>query len=63
VLFFENQRIGLLDLESRRDVTVPFSLPGVQLDYSSVLSRDASALYVRQRLEQADVWLVRLEKK
>jgi Tol biopolymer transport system component len=63
ILFFENQRIGLLDLASRRDFTVPFFLPGVQLDYSSVLSRDGSSLYVRQRLEQADVWLVRLEKK
>jgi hypothetical protein len=43
---------------------VPFAaLPGVRLTDDSVLSRDGSMLYVRQKLEQGDIWLVRFDEK
>jgi Tol biopolymer transport system component len=67
VVFFERKNIGVFDLDSRRAVISPFAAPpGVELDNRSVvprLSRDGSAVYVRQALEQGDIWMVRLEKE
>jgi len=59
VVFYERQNIGILDLDSRRETSAPFPLPGVQLGFTSMLSNDGSTLYVRQTVEQGDVWLVR----
>ena len=63
VVFFVKQNIGILDLGSRRETLTPLTpLPGVQLDYTSILSRDGATLYVRQTLEQGDIWMVRFER-
>jgi eukaryotic-like serine/threonine-protein kinase len=65
IVFFERQQIGILDLDTRRETTAPFlPPPGKESGYSpGILSRDGSTLYVRQTLEQGDVWLVRLGKE
>jgi Tol biopolymer transport system component len=67
IVFFEKQSVGIVDLESRRVTTTRFApLPGVELDDITVwprLSSDGSTLYVRQTLEQGDIWLVRFEKE
>jgi Tol biopolymer transport system component len=63
LLFFEDQRIGVLDLDTRRETSIPWRpLPGVELDHRAVLSRDGSTLYVRQSVEQGDVWLMNIDK-
>ena len=66
IAFFERDRIGILDVASRRMTHAPMAaLPGVELDNSAVaprLSRDASTIYVRQTLEQGDIWMVRFDQ-
>ena len=66
IAFFERQSIGVFDLGTRQATISPFApLPGVQLDDRNTwpfLSKDGSALYVRQMLEQGDIWIVRLEE-
>jgi len=66
ILFFEKNIIGMLDLDTRRVTTVPFTpLPGVDLqdvNFSPWLSRDGSMLLVRQTLEQGDIWTLQTEK-
>jgi Tol biopolymer transport system component len=62
IVFFEKGSIGLLDLDSRRVTTTPFTLPGVDWDdpvAAPYLSRDGSTLYVGQTLEQGNVWMTR----
>jgi len=64
IAFFENQSIGILDLDTRIATTNAFApLPGVEFDDTSPrLSKDGSTMYVRQMLEQGDIWMVRFEK-
>jgi Tol biopolymer transport system component len=62
--YFKDQQVVILNLDDHRETAVPLPpLPGVALDYYSVLSRDGSTLYLRQTVEQGDVWLVRFEKE
>jgi len=67
VVFFERDRIGMLDLERRGVTMTPFTpVPGVELDSLGIfprLSADGSTLYVRQTIEQGDLWLVHFQKK
>lgn len=66
VLFFTNQSIGILDVDTRQVASSPFTPPsGVQVADSDFprLSRDGSTLYVRQTLEQGDIWVVRLDQE
>jgi eukaryotic-like serine/threonine-protein kinase len=64
ILFFHKGRIGLFDLATRQERTVTFTpLPGMQLDWTTTLSRDGSTLFARQNVEQGDIWLVRFDKK
>ncbi|HEV7919866.1 MAG TPA: protein kinase [Thermoanaerobaculia bacterium] len=67
IVFFEGQNIGIVDVETHGVTTIPVPpLPGVELDDSVVashLSTDGSTLYVRQTLEQGDIWLMRLSRK
>jgi hypothetical protein len=62
---FEDGRISIVDLDTGRTTTAPFASPaGVHLDDLSLpprLSPDNSTLYVRQTLEQGNVWIVRLQ--
>jgi serine/threonine protein kinase/WD40 repeat protein len=66
VVFFEQQSIGILDADTWAVSTIPFPpLPGVELDDTVVaprVSSDGKTLYVRQTLEQGDIWLVHLSK-
>lgn len=66
IAVFEDGRISIVDLDTRRTTTAPFASPaGVHLDDQSLppqLSRDDSTLYVRQALEQGNIWMARLEK-
>ena len=65
MLFFDPQRIGVVDLDSRRTTLAPFTPPGrVETDITTTphLSRDGATLFLRQELEQGDIWMVRFEK-
>jgi Tol biopolymer transport system component/predicted Ser/Thr protein kinase len=64
IVFFEKHSIGILDVDTRH-VTTQASpvLPGVDFDKSPQLSRDGSTLYVRQMLEQGDIWMARFGKE
>ena len=65
IAFFENRKIGVLDLDTRVVTANAFPpLPGVEFDNTSPrLSTDGSTMYVRQMLEQGDIWMLRFEKK
>ena len=67
IVFFEPRALGILDLDGRRVTTASFSPPiGVDLAYGAVaprLSRDGSMLYVRQLLEQGDIWVARFAQE
>ncbi len=63
ILFFDKGRIGIFDLESRRETMTPFPRSDIQLDFTSILSRDGATLYARQTIEQGDIWLMTPEKK
>jgi hypothetical protein len=63
IAFFERQQVNVIDLTSGRIRNAPVApLQGVALHHVAVpprLSRDGTTLYVRQTLEQGDVWMVR----
>jgi len=67
IAFFERDRIGVVDADSGRVTTIAFPpLPGVSVEDSAVaprLSIDGSTLYVRQTIEEGDVWLLRPGKE
>jgi WD40 repeat protein len=59
---FEDGRISIVDLDTGRTTIAPFASPaGVHLDDRALppqLSRDGSTLYVRQALEQGNIWML-----
>jgi Tol biopolymer transport system component len=66
VVFFERRNIRVIDVVTHAVAAEPFApVPGVALDDLVVwpqLSKDGSTLYLRQTLEQGDLWLVRPSK-
>jgi hypothetical protein len=67
VVFFEKQTVGIVDIDGGRVTTAPVKpLPGVRLDDITLyprISSDGSTLYLRQVLEQGDIWMVRMAKE
>ena len=64
IIFFEQNRIDILDLVSHRATSARLpSLPQVQFDSTTFLSRDGTTLWVRQTLEQGDIWLANFKKQ
>jgi Tol biopolymer transport system component len=67
IAFFEKGSIGILDLDRQQPIAASFkATPGVELDDAVAgprISRDRTALYVRQTIEQGDIWMVRFEKE
>src|SRR6185436_13391525 len=64
VVFFDEQSIGILDVDTRDVTTPPFAAPE-GLDYMTFrpfVSSEGSTLYVRQTLEQGNVWMIHFEK-
>ncbi|HYC90024.1 MAG TPA: protein kinase [Thermoanaerobaculia bacterium] len=63
--FFARDHIGIIDVDSRRILRAPFApLEGVtphSLAVSPRLAADASTVFMRQTLEQGDIWMVRFE--
>src|ERR1051325_1718730 len=65
ILFFDTRGPNLLDLVTRRVTPRPIALPGVVWEDKAVprrLSVDGSTLYVRQMLEQGDIWIATFGK-
>jgi Tol biopolymer transport system component len=66
IVFFEKNAIGVVDVDTRAVISAPFKpLPGVRLDDTIIyprISRDGRMLYLRQVLEQGDIWMVRTAK-
>ena len=65
VVFFENENIRILDVASRHVSTASFTPPpGVELGSGIAprLSNDGSSLFLRQTVEQGDIWIARFEK-
>jgi serine/threonine protein kinase/Tol biopolymer transport system component len=66
IAFFDRRQVNIVDMVSRRVTSASVSPPtGVVLHSTAVsprLSRDASTLYVRQALEQGDIWMVRFHE-
>ncbi|HYU26424.1 MAG TPA: hypothetical protein VEO74_14540, partial [Thermoanaerobaculia bacterium] len=66
LVVFEKGSVGIVDLDSRRMRTTPIALPpGVHFGGAGIthLSRDGSTLYLRQTLEQGDIWRMRAENR
>jgi serine/threonine protein kinase/dipeptidyl aminopeptidase/acylaminoacyl peptidase len=65
VALFEKGSIGILDLESRHLTSSAFTPPpGVDWEtISPRLSKDGSTLYMRQVLEQGDIWMLRFNER
>jgi eukaryotic-like serine/threonine-protein kinase len=63
LVYYEKQRINIFDLDQRKLTAAPFTpVPALDVDIaaaSPILSRDGATLYVRQTIEQGDIWLVR----
>ncbi|HEY0157341.1 MAG TPA: protein kinase [Thermoanaerobaculia bacterium] len=63
VVFFEKDRIGIVDADTGQSTDAPFApLRGVHLDdptFYPRVSRDGSTLYLRQVLEQGDIWMMK----
>ena len=63
---FDRESISIVDLGSHQVTTTPFTaLAGVHLDDTTAaprLSGDGSTLYLRQTLEQGNIWMVHFEK-
>ena len=63
IAFFESDSIGIIDVDSHQVTTSPFTpLPGMRditIAYPR-LSKDGSTLYLRQMLEQGDIWMLQL---
>ncbi|PYQ28620.1 MAG: hypothetical protein DMF56_15405 [Acidobacteria bacterium] len=59
LIFFEAQSIGILDIATRRVAMLPFTpLTGVDFRlFRPFVSADGSTLYIRQTLEQGNVWI------
>ena len=62
VVYFEPRDIRILDLASRALKIVPYApVAGGQVDLRGCrLSRDAKTLYMRQTVQQGDIWMARL---
>ena len=60
IAFFERNSIGILDVDTQAVTTSPFTtLPGVDITTAYPrLSKDGSTLYMRQTLEQGDIWML-----
>jgi eukaryotic-like serine/threonine-protein kinase len=62
IIFFEKNSIGVADVDSGTVTTHKVApIPGAHLDDAVLaprISRDGSTLYIRQVLEQGDIWLV-----
>ncbi|MFL6246581.1 MAG: protein kinase domain-containing protein [Thermoanaerobaculia bacterium] len=68
VVYFERQDVRIVDLESHTTRIVPFTaLPGDQIDLrgtaSARLSRDGTTLYVREAIQQGDIWIAALSRE
>ena len=66
ILFFEKDDLGIVDLSSGGVTTNAVTIPGAAWEDRAVprrLSRDGSTLYVRQMLEQGDIWIAQFEKQ
>ncbi|HKR67175.1 MAG TPA: protein kinase [Thermoanaerobaculia bacterium] len=67
IVAFAKGNLSILELSSGHVTNMPLTLPpGVDIDDSITgarLSRDHTTLYVRQALEQSDVWLMRFNKE
>jgi len=64
ILFFEHDGPHVIDLDTRAVTTSSSPYPGVVWDDTTFprrLSADGTTLYVRQMLEQGDVWVARLQ--
>jgi serine/threonine protein kinase/sugar lactone lactonase YvrE len=63
---FDQESISILDLNTHQATTTSFpALSGVRLNDTTAsprLSSDGSTLYVRQTLEQGNIWMVNFEK-
>jgi hypothetical protein len=61
IVYFAQSNIRILDLQTRAVTTMPFKVPGEQVDDAWLrLSRDGRTLYVRSANEQSDVWIAQL---
>ncbi|HYH06312.1 MAG TPA: protein kinase [Thermoanaerobaculia bacterium] len=67
IAFFDRSSIGIMDLTGRVIANVAVTPPpGVDLENRVVgprLSRDGATLYVRQALEQGDVWIAQFKSE
>lgn len=64
IFFVERDRLGILDLDSGREVTAPLpAVPGARIDFSISLSNDGSTLYLVQILEHGDIWFARFNQQ
>jgi len=66
VVFFQDDSIGVLDTATGTVDRVAVKIPGVDLGNPSVaprLSRDGTSVFVRQAIEQGDVWMVRFKQR
>ncbi len=65
IVFFESNSIGILDLDTQAVTSSPFTtLPGVDLTAAYPrLSDDGSTLYMRQTVEQGDIWMLQPSDK
>jgi Tol biopolymer transport system component len=64
ILFFEHDGPHVIDLDTRAVTPSSSPYPGVVWDdttFARRLSADGTTLYVRQILEQGDVWIARLQ--
>jgi len=63
IAFFQKERSGILDLDTGRITTHPFTPPpGLELDAAAavpILSPDGANLYIGQTLERSDIWIAR----
>jgi len=62
IAFFENNSIGIIDVESRQITTSPFTpLRGMDLPNAFPrLSKDGATLYLRETLEEGDIWMLQI---
>jgi len=62
LVFLQGQDIAVVDIASRRVITAPLTVPrGVDLN-NFRLSNDGTSIYVRQNVEQGDIWIASFEK-
>lgn len=64
VMFFDGENIGVYNLDTKAVTSQPFDKPpGGEVSNAARVSGDGSTLYMRQTLEQGDIWMVRFEKE